>query len=100
MHLRDHPTLLGFYRWPPTWVDYQGPSEATPKGELGVLRKVQCYSYNSRVIFLTIEFDGCEYMGCLVMEFEVLGAYVGLLLEDCLGMSIDSIGSLEVPLAF
>ena len=101
MHLRDISILnsQGFHRWPPTWMEYKGPSESTPKGELGVLRKVHCYTYNHRVTFLTIEFEGCEYIGCLVMEFDFLGKYMETLLEDCLGMSIESIGSLEVPLA-
>jgi hypothetical protein len=102
MHLRDHPILktLGLYRWPPTWVEYQGPNESPPKGEVGVLRKVRCYRHNRRFVFLTIEFEGNEYIGCLMMEFEFLGEYMEMLLEACLGMSIESIGSLEVPFTF
>ena len=65
-----------------------------------MLRKVRCYRYNRRFIFLTIEFEGNEYIGCLIMEFEFLGEYMGMLLEACLGMSIESIGSLEVPFTF
>jgi hypothetical protein len=35
-----------------------------------------------------------------MMEFEFLGEYMEMLLEACLGMSIESIGSLEVPFTF
>ena len=34
------------------------------------------------------------------MEYEFLGEYMARLLNDCIGMTIESIGSLEVPLAF
>ena len=65
-----------------------------------MLQKAQCYPYNHRLIFLTIEFEGCEYIGCLIMDFEFLGEYMEMLLAHCLGMSIESIGSLEVPFTF
>ncbi len=34
------------------------------------------------------------------MEYEFLGEYMARLLNDCIGMTIESIGSLEVPLTF
>ena len=34
------------------------------------------------------------------MEYEFLGEYMASLLNDCLGMTIESIGSLKVPLTF
>ena len=34
------------------------------------------------------------------MEYEFLGEYMAGLLNDCIGMTIESIGSLEVPLPF
>ena len=90
----------GYTRWPPIWIDYHGISESTLRGEVGVLSKARSYPYNHRQIFLTIEHEGAEYTGCLLMEYEFLGEYMARLLNDCLGMTIESIGSLEVPLTF
>jgi hypothetical protein len=102
MQLRNHPIMVfwGYTRWPPIWIDYHGISESTLRGEVGVLRKARSYPYNHRQIFLTIEHEGAEYTGCLLMEYEFLGEYMARLLNDCLGMTIESIGSLEVPLTF
>ena len=33
------------------------------------------------------------------MEYEFLGEYMTKFLKDCIGMTIESIGSLDVPLA-
>ena len=65
-----------------------------------MLRRARIYPYNSRQIFLTIEHAGAEYIGCLLMEYEFLGEFMARLLNDCIGMTIASIGNLEVPLAF
>ena len=34
------------------------------------------------------------------MEYEFLGEFMARLLNDCIGMTIESIGNLEVPLTF
>ena len=34
------------------------------------------------------------------MEYEFLGEYMASLLNDCIGMTIESIGSLEIPITF
>ena len=46
-----------------------------------------------------MEHEGAEYIGYLLMEYEFLGEYMARILKDCMGMTIESIGSLEVPLA-
>ena len=102
MQLRKHPIMAfwGYTRWPPIWIEYQGTNESTLGGEIGVLRRAQSHPCNPRQIFLTIGHEGAEYIGCLLMEYEFLGVYMARLLNDCIGMTIESIGSLEVPLTF
>ena len=102
MQLRNHPIMAywGYTRWPPTWIDYQGTSESTLQGEVGVLRRARCFPYNHRQIFLTIEHEGIEYTGCLLMEYQFSCTAMVRLLEGCMGMSIETIGNLEVPSAF
>ena len=102
VQLRRHPIMAfwGYTRWPPIWIESQGTTESTLRGEIGVLRRALSYPHNPRQIFLTIEHEGAEYIGCLLMEYEFLGEYMTRLLNDCIGMTIESIGNLEVPLAF
>ena len=102
MQLRKHPIMAfwGYSRWPPIWIEYQGTNESTLVGEIGVLRRALSHPCNPRQIFLTIGHEGAEYIGCLLMEYEFLGVYMARLLNDCIGMTIESIGSLEVPLTF
>ena len=92
-------THWGFSRWPPIWIEYPGTSKALLQGEVGVLREVRYSRDNPRRIFLTMEHEGAEYIGYLLMEYEFFGEYMARILKDCMGMTIESIGSLEVPLA-
>ena len=90
----------GYTRWPPIWIEYQGTSESILQGEIGVLRSALSYPYNPCKIFLTIEHERADYIGCLLMEYEFLGEYMARLLNDCIGMTTESIGSLEIPITF
>ena len=92
-------SFRGFALWPPIWIDYQGTREATRQGEVGILRNVRNSPYNVRRIFLTIEHEGAQYIGTFVMEYEFLGEYMTKFFKNCIGMTIESIGSLDVPLA-
>ena len=67
---------------------------------MGVLLKVHHAPTNPRRIFLTMEHEGIEYTGCLLMEYDFSCTVMVRLLEECMGMSIETIGNLEVPLAF
>jgi hypothetical protein len=93
-------SFRGFTIWPPIWIDFKVSSEATRRGEVGVLRQVRNSPYNVRRIFLTIEHECVEYTGTLLMEYEFLGEYMTKFFKDCSGMTIESIGSLEIPLTF
>ena len=101
VQLRSHPILSyrGFNLWPPTWVS-PSKSTSTPQGEVGVLRKVRCYPDNPLRLFLTMEYSGAEYEGRLLMEYDLLSMVLVSLLETYTGMTIESIGNLEVPFVF
>jgi hypothetical protein len=101
MQLRNHPmmTHFGFSRWPPVWIDYHQLRESSLRGEVGVLRNARCYPYNHRQIFLTIEHhQGTKYTGCLYLDYETLGDSMLEFFKDCIGMTIEAIGSLEVTI--
>ena len=102
VHLQNHPLMVfrGYSVWPPIWVDHTGTSESIPSGEVGVLRQVRCYPDNPRRIFLTMEYEGKDYTGCLLMEYEFSCESIVKLLEGCTGLTMEAIGSLEMPLAF
>ena len=93
-------SIFGYALWPPIWIDCQGIRESTLRREVGVLRKIRNSPYNVRQIFLTMEHEGVMYTGCLSMQYEFLGEYMGNFFDYCTGMTIETIGSLEIPLAF
>jgi len=88
-------SFRGFALWPPIWIDNQGTREA--QGKIGVLRNVRNSPFNGRRIFLMIEHEGAQYIGTFVMEYELLGEYMTKFFKDCIGMTLESIGSLDVP---
>ena len=98
MQLKHHPTFSyrGFSLWPPRWIS-QATSASTPVGEVGVLRDVRWYPDTPIRVFLTMEHDGVEFRGHLFMEYELMSMVMVSLLEHCKGMTIGSIGILEIP---
>ena len=90
----------GYSLWPPVWVDHTGISKSIPSGEPGILLKVQCHPDNPRRIFLTMEHEAAEYTACLLMEYEFACESIGRLLAANTGLTMEQVGSLEVPLAF
>lgn len=98
MQLRDHPTFLfrGFNLWPPTWIG-RVTCPSAPIGEVGVLRDVQWHPDIPLRVLLTMELEGANYQSRLLMENDLISMVMVSLLEDCKGMTIESIGSLEVP---
>jgi hypothetical protein len=102
MRLRDHPLLSyrGYATWPPAWISRQETRGSSPQGEVGELREVRRYQDKPGRIFLIMDYEGAEYTGCLLMEYHfACDAMVGLL-QRCYGMSMNAIGSLDLPLAF
>jgi hypothetical protein len=99
MHLRDHPLVSyrGHHTWPPVWVCRVGKSrEGTPKGEVGLLKKV-LYEPDSRgKIFLIIDYEEAEYVGCVLFDSRRFCEQVAERLLGYQGMSIEALGSLDI----
>lgn len=98
MELRHHPLMSyrGVPNWPPIWIWRNGERDKQPpKGEVGVLREV----FESRVqpslrIFLIVEYESEEYMGCLLFgDLTFCNQVYALLTQHC-GHRIQDIGSL------
>jgi hypothetical protein len=100
MMLRDHPLMnyRGLRNWPPIWTWRGGSGErGTPRGEIGVLRDVFLSRVEPRSrVYLIMEHDGAEYMGCLIFnEEKICGQLCQLLARHC-GVAISAIGSLDL----
>jgi hypothetical protein len=99
MQLRDHPLVSyrGRHTWPPVWVCRLGASKArTPSGEVGLLRKV-LYEPDSRgKLFLVIDYEEAEYVGCVLFDSGRFCEEVAAILLARLGMSIEALGSLDI----
>jgi hypothetical protein len=70
--------------------------EKTPKGEVGLLKKV-LYEPDSRgKIFLIIDYENAEYVGCLLFDSRVFCERLAERLPGYYGMSIEALGSLDI----
>jgi hypothetical protein len=100
MELRRHPFM--FYRgrsnWAPVWVWKQGTKkkEIPPRVEIGILRQVWRARVKPEALFLLIEHEANEYMGCLLFDNREVCQRVHELLRQHLGNRIEDIGSLDV----
>jgi hypothetical protein len=102
MQLRDHPlmTVRDICSWPPAWVrlgTVKGKAPKTLTGEIGILKEVRCYPDRRGRIYLTIDKDGAVYVGCLLLDNEVFCETLADHLRRCYGMSIEAVGSSELP---
>jgi hypothetical protein len=103
MELRSHPlmTYRGINNWPPSWTWRGGEENIRPKGEVGILRDV----FLSRVepqsrLFLIIEHEQQEYMGCLLFNDRTFCGQICELLKAHCGRTIAEIGSLDASRFF
>jgi hypothetical protein len=93
MSYREHRS------WPPIWIPYGGFWEkhrAILQGEVGVLAKVRYYPQRRGRIYLRIDRDGVEYIGCVLLDDEVFCEHVVEHLERFCGTPIEAIGSSEI----
>ena len=69
MKLREHPLMIcgGIVNWPPIWIWTGGERNERPHGEI-VLIKVELSLLDPRRLFLTIQYNDSEYMGCLLFD--------------------------------
>jgi len=97
MELRNHPLMSyrGVPNWPPTWVWIGGGENQHPKGEIGCLQRVNLSTVPPRC-FVVTEYDGAEYIGCLLFDDRVFCLQICHLLENHRGYPLQRIGELEL----
>jgi hypothetical protein len=99
MQLRDHPLVSyrGRHTWPPVWVCRVGASKArTPSGEVGCLKRVLYEPDNRGKIFLVIEYEQAEYVGCVLFDSRPFCEQIAEHLMGRQGMSIEALGALDI----
>jgi hypothetical protein len=67
-----------------------------PRGEIGSLNEVRLYPNSKGETYLIVHHEGTQYAACLLLDDKVFSQQVGRLLQNCCGMLIKDIGSLEV----
>jgi hypothetical protein len=89
---------LGRLNWPPEWKGPYGPNNPLPRGEVGILIRVEAASsVLTTPHCIIIQWNDREYLGSLYFdEKDFLQEIIGLL-QSCLGRSIAEIGSLDIP---
>ena len=100
MLLRNHPLMSyrGLRNWPPVWTWRGGEGvDRRPRGEVGILRDV----FPSRVeprsrVYLIMEHENEEYMGCLLFVDSTFCAQIHELLSKYRGCNIRELGDLDV----
>src|SRR5262245_16270034 len=102
MELRNHPLMSyrGVCNWPPSWMWRGSPKESqikNPRGEIGILKEVFLSKVDPKAkIFLIIEHENEEYIGCLIFSDSTFCEQMYAVLSACIGHSTSSIGSLDV----
>jgi hypothetical protein len=101
MELRKHPrmTCLGRPNWPPEWNGTYGPDNPLPRGEVGILIRVEPASgiLRSPHCIVVIEWNHQEYLASLYFDEEDFLQEVVGLLRSSLGRPVAEIGSLDIP---
>ena len=101
MELRKHPrmTCLGDPNWPPEWKGPYSPDNPLPRGEVGILIRVEPAG---RVLgtphcFVVMQWNQQEYFGSLYFDKEDFLLEIVALLRSRVGRPIAEIGSLDIP---
>jgi hypothetical protein len=99
MLLRDHPFFryYGVPSWPPVWTWSGGLENNRPKGEVGILIKVELSNIlPADRCFLYIDHEGSFYIGCLLFSDSKFCCQVASLLLNYCNRPIAEIGSLDL----
>ena len=99
MLLRNHPLFRyhGVLSWPPVWTWTDGVEHHRPKGEIGILRKVEPLDIlPADRCFLYIEHEESWYIGCLMVDDQAFYNLVVTLLKSHCNQPISEIGSLDI----
>jgi hypothetical protein len=98
MELRDHPgmTYHGISNWPPVWTRARSNDIRTLRGEIGTLTYVYSNCDGSHKCYLIIDYEGEQYIGCLLFNDRAFCGEITRLLRIHLGRPIQQIGDLDV----
>jgi hypothetical protein len=98
VQLRNYPPTYysGFRAWPPLWVTPAKTGQLL-QGEIGRLKEVRRNPRRPCRLFLVMEHEGVDYTGCILFKDDAPCEGLANILEKCCGMSMEDIGSLEVP---
>jgi hypothetical protein len=98
MKLREHPLMVcdGMINWPPVWLWTGGKKNEHPRGEVGVLIRVETSVLEVKRLFLTIEYNDSEYMGSLAFDDAAFCREIYKLLKGHYRYSIAEIGGLDL----
>ena len=87
----------GISPWPPQWLWRCGESLKEVRGEIGILKKVIPSAMSPRDrIFLIIEHEVNEYMGCLMISDRAFRRQILNLLQAHCGNTLEQIGGLDL----
>jgi hypothetical protein len=101
MELRKHPRMMyqGRPNWPPEWKGPFGPNNPLPRGEVGILIRVEPASNILRTphCIIVIQWNHQEYLASLYFDEEAFLHEIVGLLQSSLGRPIAEIGGLDIP---
>ena len=99
MQLREHPLMKyhGIDNWPPVWTWRGRDRTRNLRGEVGIVRDVFLSSVEPiKRLFLIVEHQGNEYIGCVLFDDPAFCAQIYRLLAAHCGESVRRLGDLEV----
>ena len=114
MELREHPLMRyqGVSNWPPVWTWVGGECDSNPEGEVGILKEVNesrlpsrsrssdRVLFSDRVVFVLMEYERSEYLGCLPFDDPDFCRQIQRLLTKLRRLPISHIGRLDVSHTF
>ena len=99
MLLREHPLFSyhGMHSWPPVWTWMGGGDNRRPRGEVGILKRVEkSHVLPANRCFLHIDYEDSSYIGCLLCCDEGFCKSIVRVFEVNLNKTIADIGSLDI----
>jgi hypothetical protein len=91
----------GVPSWPPIWIWTHGLEDKSPKGEVGVLRRViKFHVQPSNRCFLFIDHEESPYGGVLMVDNHDLCTKIVRFLQARYNRSIAEIGGLDLAYTF
>jgi hypothetical protein len=95
---REHPLMSyrGLCSWPPAWVVPRTSPIKVLKGEIGILTDVKMHDLSSGRLFLTIEHDSKECIGCLFLDNPAFCMAIYTTLKSFIGRTIREVGDQDL----